>query len=822
LATVQYSAVSGEDFIVGDVWGFTRDGREYAVISRTEAGVSIVDVTSPTQPVIVSNVDIPAGGNQLFHSRPYNGYIYAVMRPGPLQIIDARDPNNAFEVKQYSTGFNQAYVLFISDSTAYLADVDSDRQDVNLIVLDISDPENPVEVGTWSRTYHHIFVRNDTLIGFVQKGEVDFLDVSDPSDIQLIFNIGSTGTKTHSGWLNDAGDLLSLEHETPGGHLALWDVNPLNSAYLLSEYSTSSNYEGETSTHHSRWYFDLLYISYWQDCLRIIDASDPNNLQEVAVYDTIQPNPYTLYRGFWGIYPYAPSRNIYVSDPKTGLIILDYVNDGPGIRTNEVESIPYYGDSLRGEFTKINGSKVDSIHSYVYYRSGGSSDWQRQLIFSQGKTDSFYFKIPLTSDADYTDYYLQISGVNGKKTRAPGLAPSLDFYRFQILSSQANKPQIYISEISDATNPDNSFMEIYNTSSESVNLSTAKIVRCSAGVNSQYQTGAYVFDFGSDESSVNLSTTIPANGFLIVACGSDQSTFEAEWGTLPQNANYNSGNANLAFGQGNGTRWTLLAGGNQDTFDGVLIDSSPTNAGGDGTVSQQLSPGNWQISPNRSDATPGYLANDQSLPVSLQYFSAEFRQNKLHLKWETASEVNNLGFRILKKRSTANRFKLLAGYENTPGLRGSGSSSAGRIYRYVDGNIISGATYNYLLQDVSINGSVQNLDTIEVRIPKTNELAVNYPGNFELYQNFPNPFNEQTKIRIKALNGMTSAPLTLQVFNTNGLLIKEFSVNLQPSAIKEFIWNGRNNKGKPMPSGIYYLRAKSGQQTPAIKMLLVR
>ncbi len=158
LSTTQFNPVSGEDFVVADVWGFTDEGREYAVLARTEAGVSIIDVTNPTHPVIAGFVPIAAGGHNLFHAKYYNGYIYTVMRPGPLQIIDARDPYNPTIVKEYSTGFSEAYVIFISDSVAYLADVESSREGVSLIALDISDSVNPIELGTWYRTYHHFLL----------------------------------------------------------------------------------------------------------------------------------------------------------------------------------------------------------------------------------------------------------------------------------------------------------------------------------------------------------------------------------------------------------------------------------------------------------------------------------------------------------------------------------------------------------------------------------------------------------------------------------------------------------------------------------------
>jgi|GEM_PF-4072552 len=814
LSTTQFSPVSGEDFVVADVWGFTDEGREYAVLARTEAGVSIIDVTNPTHPVIAGFVPIAAGGHNLFHAKYYNGYIYTVMRPGPLQIIDARDPYNPTIVKEYSTGFNEAYVIFICDSVAYLADVESSREGVSLIALDISDPVNPVELGTWYRTYHHIFVRNDTLIGFVQKGEVDFLDVSDPSNIQNIYTVENTGSKTHSGWLHDRGELLTIDHELIGGHLALWDVNPLNYSSMLSEYSTATNNVGETSLHHSRWYFDLIYMSYWEDCFRVVDASDPLNLQEVAVYDTIQPNPDALYRGMWGCYPYLPSRNVLVSDPKVGLIVLDYVNDGPGVSRQEIDTTYFYGNIFRGQFSQLNGNPIDTSASYVFYRFSTQNTWQKSKVRTLGVPDSFFFEITLNSQASYLDYYLQLKDNQSQKTRVPGLAPSLDFIRTKIISVGTTIPEIYLSEISDGANAQNAFIEIYNASGQDIDLTLAKIVRCSSGSDNQFNVAYFVFDLDQDEISSPYSTMVPAYGFLIIANGSDRATFESEWGPLPANANFNPGNSNLQIGQGSGTRWVLLVGGNANAFDGTIIDRTPSNIGGENQYARQQTVGNWVVSSNSSDATPGTLANDQSLPVNLITFKAHYTGSGIQLTWETASEFNNLGFQILK-RVANHSYALLANYENAPSLKSKGNGALGFRYTFEDTEIITGQHYSYVLQSVSYSGHTVSLDTLTIF---TNERMVitNTPIQISSY---PNPFNSQTEIFIQLNKEIKTSP-QIQIFNLNGRVIKQFKA--EPSYSYHLKWDGKDEFSKILPSGIYFLRVKSGLLEHTKKLLLVR
>lgn len=97
-------------------------------------------------------------------------------------------------------------------------------------------------------------------------------------------------------------------------------------------------------------------------------------------------------------------------------------------------------------------------------------------------------------------------------------------------------------------------------------------------------------------------------------------------------------------------------------------------------------------------------------------------------------------------------------------------------------------------------------------------------GTFLLYQNYPNPFNEATEISFRT---PTSGHLSLKIYDVRGQEIRTLMDQQQNSGYHSFPWNGRNNEGKVIASGIYFYRLevtdKSQRQWEQTrKMILLR
>jgi len=93
------------------------------------------------------------------------------------------------------------------------------------------------------------------------------------------------------------------------------------------------------------------------------------------------------------------------------------------------------------------------------------------------------------------------------------------------------------------------------------------------------------------------------------------------------------------------------------------------------------------------------------------------------------------------------------------------------------------------------------------------------PLTFELAQNYPNPFNNSTQFRFVLPQ---SENISFKIFDTNGRLVKNLTQGVYASGTHKFHWNGTDESGKQVPSGIYFYQLQAGDQTLHKKLILVR
>ncbi len=95
----------------------------------------------------------------------------------------------------------------------------------------------------------------------------------------------------------------------------------------------------------------------------------------------------------------------------------------------------------------------------------------------------------------------------------------------------------------------------------------------------------------------------------------------------------------------------------------------------------------------------------------------------------------------------------------------------------------------------------------------------NIPSVFKLYQNYPNPFNPKTVITYELKN---SVFVSLKVYDLMGNEVITFVNELQRIGDHQIVWNGRNQYGKKVKSGIYICQLKANSFSQNIKLLLIR
>ncbi len=107
-------------------------------------------------------------------------------------------------------------------------------------------------------------------------------------------------------------------------------------------------------------------------------------------------------------------------------------------------------------------------------------------------------------------------------------------------------------------------------------------------------------------------------------------------------------------------------------------------------------------------------------------------------------------------------------------------------------------------------------DPLAIADTETGEI----PDNFELAQNFPNPFNPETSIRFFLPQSQT---VRLEIYNMLGQTVKTLT---EPAILSagwhEVKWNGTNHLGETVANGLYLYRLSAGQFSQTRKMILLK
>jgi len=91
--------------------------------------------------------------------------------------------------------------------------------------------------------------------------------------------------------------------------------------------------------------------------------------------------------------------------------------------------------------------------------------------------------------------------------------------------------------------------------------------------------------------------------------------------------------------------------------------------------------------------------------------------------------------------------------------------------------------------------------------------------SFSLDQNYPNPFNPSTTISYRLAD---QRDVTLTVFNILGQVVKSLVHDVQPSGSYTVRWDGTNDRGTPVSSGMYIYRLRAGSFVQSKKMMLLK
>ena len=118
------------------------------------------------------------------------------------------------------------------------------------------------------------------------------------------------------------------------------------------------------------------------------------------------------------------------------------------------------------------------------------------------------------------------------------------------------------------------------------------------------------------------------------------------------------------------------------------------------------------------------------------------------------------------------------------------------------------------------------IDDVQINPKPTSvpEEPVSTPTGFALYQNYPNPFNPATSIRYKVQGLRFKVPThtTLKIYNILGQKVRTLVDEPKGAGSYEVIWDGKNDAGEDVASGIYFYQLTASDHTLTKKMVLLR
>ena len=99
------------------------------------------------------------------------------------------------------------------------------------------------------------------------------------------------------------------------------------------------------------------------------------------------------------------------------------------------------------------------------------------------------------------------------------------------------------------------------------------------------------------------------------------------------------------------------------------------------------------------------------------------------------------------------------------------------------------------------------------------------PARFrtQMGSNYPNPFNPTTRIPYVVGGKVSSGavPVTLRIFSVTGARVATLVNDTRPPGTYKAVWNGTNDAGKPVVSGIYFAKLTVGAGTALTRKLVL-
>jgi predicted outer membrane repeat protein len=185
----------------------------------------------------------------------------------------------------------------------------------------------------------------------------------------------------------------------------------------------------------------------------------------------------------------------------------------------------------------------------------------------------------------------------------------------------------------------------------------------------------------------------------------------------------------------------------------------------------------------------------------LEGYATSVEPSAITITWTLAQAGENLRCCVLRAEGGEGAFSEI----ERPGI-----SQEGLMFTFRDTGCDPGTSYRYRVNVRDDEGTRVLFETSEISTPAL-------PLGLE--QNFPNPFNPSTAV---AYYLPRDSRVELAVFDVSGRRVASLVERIEKKGRHSVIWNGKDETGSSVGSGVYFYRLTAGKETISKKMVLLR
>ncbi len=214
----------------------------------------------------------------------------------------------------------------------------------------------------------------------------------------------------------------------------------------------------------------------------------------------------------------------------------------------------------------------------------------------------------------------------------------------------------------------------------------------------------------------------------------------------------------------------------------------------------------------------GEAVEGSVLPVELSFFNAVSTEDKnVTITWITETENGVSGYYLY--RSATEQWEL-SDKINVMITNPVSVQNTQKTYSFTDSEVFEGYSYWYWLECVDIDGTTHLFGPV----------VANLEGDYEdgppviieetaINTCYPNPFNPSTKISFNLAEGDN---VIINIYDVRGKKVRDIINRYYDKGFHQIDWDGKDESGKSVSSGVYFIRMKTSDYEGVTKAMLLK